>query len=395
MSGNRPAVTIFYDVPDWAFHNVARNIARVGAQDYSFRLLGRYDWIGKKQVVTESVMQSDIAVFLWRFDMLAFLDTLDAAAWAKIATRGGPAFVTIVYDHLYQSAEDLGQYGNPFELSDVVATCSERLRDVYARHPHLPDISHVVPDGVDLTFFSPTGRVFDAERPLRIGWVGNSEWGSTIETDLKGKHTVLEPAFAKLREAGLTFEIRVADRAVDRIPSEKMPDFYREIDVLVCTSAIEGTPNPVLEAMASGVAIVTTDVGIVHQVFGPEQMQFVLKHRCPEAVAEALERLILDRGLLKCLQDENIRQRETLSWKLRWPLWRTLFDDAKANATAEPQNLRAEKLQQFQLRRRSSLEQARRMVAGNQRLYWTYDIVRERCPGAIRLAKRILKRGYL
>ncbi|MDB6164520.1 MAG: hypothetical protein JWL98_1952, partial [Xanthomonadaceae bacterium] len=37
--------------------------------------------------------------------------------------------------------------------------------------------------------------------------------------------------------------------------------FYRDIDVYVCASHSEGTPNPCLEAAACGVPVVTTPVG--------------------------------------------------------------------------------------------------------------------------------------
>ncbi|WZB73295.1 glycosyltransferase family 4 protein [Achromobacter xylosoxidans] len=42
-----------------------------------------------------------------------------------------------------------------------------------------------------------------------------------------------------------------------------MPAYYNSLDLYVCPSAIEGTPNPVLEAMACGVPVISTDVGIV------------------------------------------------------------------------------------------------------------------------------------
>lgn len=40
-----------------------------------------------------------------------------------------------------------------------------------------------------------------------------------------------------------------------------MPDFYRSIDVFLMTSITEGFPNVLVEAMASGVPCITTDVG--------------------------------------------------------------------------------------------------------------------------------------
>jgi glycosyltransferase involved in cell wall biosynthesis len=42
--------------------------------------------------------------------------------------------------------------------------------------------------------------------------------------------------------------------------------FYHRIDLLAVTSIAEGTPNPVLEAMACGVPVVSTPVGHVPEL---------------------------------------------------------------------------------------------------------------------------------
>lgn len=46
--------------------------------------------------------------------------------------------------------------------------------------------------------------------------------------------------------------------------SDKMKSLLRSCDVLVCPSYSEGMPNVILEAMASGLAIIATDVGAVN-----------------------------------------------------------------------------------------------------------------------------------
>jgi glycosyltransferase involved in cell wall biosynthesis len=382
----RQAVTVFYDVPDWAFHNVAASVARIGAADCAFHLLGRDDWFGRPAVARDAVFASDVAVFLWRFDLLAFLDTLDPASWGRLLSPGRPAFATVVYDHLYQSADELAALGDPFALSDAVAACSPRLRDVHAAAPHLPDIAHVVPDGVDLARFR-AGPGRRAGQPLRIGWVGNSEWGETVGRDLKGRHGVFEPALARLTASGRRFERRVADRAERPVPRAGMPGFYHDLDVLVCTSAIEGTPNPVLEAVAAGVAVVSTDVGVVRDVLGPAQAHFILPERSPDALARALAELIDRPETVDALREENLARRDSLAWETRWPLWRAMLDEARAAAAAPGAEAG---LRRFRARQRRGLALLRRAVAGNRAAYRAYEALRGRFPGAIRHTKALL-----
>jgi len=46
------------------------------------------------------------------------------------------------------------------------------------------------------------------------------------------------------------------------LPRDAMPNFYRDLDVLVVTSRSEGGPLPLMEALCCGVPVVTTHVGL-------------------------------------------------------------------------------------------------------------------------------------
>jgi glycosyltransferase involved in cell wall biosynthesis len=79
----------------------------------------------------------------------------------------------------------------------------------------------------------------------------------------------------------------------------------------------EGTPNTILEAMGCGVAIVSTDVGIIPEVFGPKQRSFILPERTADALAAALRRLHSEKSLLKALRQENLESIRSWDWSLR------------------------------------------------------------------------------
>jgi glycosyltransferase involved in cell wall biosynthesis len=387
--GKSIRVSLFYDVDDWAFHNVALNLQRVGHEPYTFRLIPRHEWFGKPRTMGRILGASDLAVFLWRFDLIAFLDSLGEGGWHKLTGRHRCALIALVYDHVYADERDMQMHGDPFIVADGVATSSARLRNLYRQAEHLPDITHCVPDGVDLARFYPDGADMPVkDRPLRIGWVGDSAWGITLGEDFKGKRAIFEPALHILRARGLPFEVRVADKAEYRIPSTEMPAFYGDLDVLVCSSLFEGTPNPVLEAMASGCAVVSTDVGIVSEVFGPEQMLFLLPERSAEALANALARLIREPATLAALKHENVSRRETLSWETRWPAWAALFEEALSNALAGRGATDA--LATFRNRHMSSAARLRRIVATNRVAYRAYVFILGRWPGLIRWSKRKL-----
>jgi glycosyltransferase involved in cell wall biosynthesis len=152
--------------------------------------------------------------------------------------------------------------------------------------------------------------------------------------DPKGLHTVVIPAIESLRGAGLDVVGSFADRNVKWRPHESMPHYYSELDVLICASRHEGTPNPVLEAMACGVPVLSTDVGIVDEAFGPEQAQFVLRERTTDALVKLIRQLYEDRSRLRTLSQENLKSVRAWTWQHQAPKWRELFEKARSNQSA-------------------------------------------------------------
>ena len=100
------------------------------------------------------------------------------------------------------------------------------------------------------------------------------------------------------------------------IPHCKMPDYYQQIDCYVCASLHEGTPNPVLEAMASGLPVISTDVGLIPQLFGQKQKQFVMTERTVDCMVEKMKLLLDHRELFTELSEENIRQIQGWDWSI-------------------------------------------------------------------------------
>jgi glycosyltransferase involved in cell wall biosynthesis len=63
-------------------------------------------------------------------------------------------------------------------------------------------------------------------------------------------------------------ELGVADSVTFMGWQRDMPPLYRALDVVVVTSLNEGTPVTLIEAMAAGKAVISTDVGGVKDLFG-------------------------------------------------------------------------------------------------------------------------------
>lgn len=160
-----------------------------------------------------------------------------------------------------------------------------------------------------------------------IGWVGNSKWcvGQSDISDLKGIHTIIKPSVDELKAEGYNIELRTSDKNNKVIPHNKMPNFYNSIDIYACASMCEGTPNPVLEAMACGVPIISTDVGIVREVFGEKQVKYIVAERSKECFKNKLRHLLNNLEELQVLSNENLEQIQAWDWKIVSEKFRNYF----------------------------------------------------------------------
>jgi glycosyltransferase involved in cell wall biosynthesis len=117
----------------------------------------------------------------------------------------------------------------------------------------------VIPSGVDVERFTPRSRE-KCRRRLGLPLPGRRVAFVAQEAARRpGKR--IELARAAVRHLpGVTLDV------LERVPFADMPDAYAARDALLFTSAVEGSPNCVKEALACGVPVISVDVGDVAQV---------------------------------------------------------------------------------------------------------------------------------
>jgi teichuronic acid biosynthesis glycosyltransferase TuaC len=77
-------------------------------------------------------------------------------------------------------------------------------------------------------------------------------------------------------------------RLIARQPLEQVPIYLAAADILVLPSHSEGTPNVVLEALASGRRVVATSVGGVPDLITSPKLGALVPAHDPDALADAL-----------------------------------------------------------------------------------------------------------
>lgn len=187
--------------------------------------------------------------------------------------------------------------------ADRVVTVSTGGRDAIELAIGSDRVS-LVDNGVDPKLF---GQPEPPHEPPRILYVG-------LLTPRKGVLDLLA-ASAILRERGVAHELWLAGgtpdegpeaeatvraaagsyvRLLGQIPPERMPSLYRQADVFCLPSWWEAMPLSVLEAMASGLPVVASDVGDVARVVLDGVTGLVVPPQEPHLLASALSSLLGD-----------------------------------------------------------------------------------------------------
>jgi glycosyltransferase involved in cell wall biosynthesis len=176
-----------------------------------------------------------------------------------------------------------------------------------------PKLIHYVPNGVDLDRFAqPAGARASAE-PV-IGTVAALREEKNIARLLYAFAEVQKTNPSRLVIVGdgperaamttLATRLGIASRVEFAGHRHDTPDFYRRFDVFALSSDTEQMPLSVIEAMASGLPIVSTDVGDVRTMVAVENASFVIPLD-DGAMAEALQTLLSDPPLRRRIGEAN------------------------------------------------------------------------------------------
>lgn len=175
-----------------------------------------------------------------------------------------------------------------------------------------------VANGVNTETFRPGA---EPHHPPRILYAG-------LLTPRKGVVDLMRASSA-LRDRGVDHELWLAGGTPDEGPAaeaevraaasagvrllgpvapEAMPDIYRQVDIFCLPSWWEAAPLSILEAMASGLAVVATSVGDVPRMVVDGKTGLVVAPRDGDALAHALGRLLSDAELRRSCGEAGRRR---------------------------------------------------------------------------------------
>lgn len=319
-------VLIVVDVYGWAWDRMAQGIAAHSPKDIEVTVLSQSDF---------NTIYSRAPWVLKSFDGISQCSWTEAQA--KIPMNPGSKRTVWLASHGFEhvfpppdpqnypqliatSLRNIETAATTLHRFDKVLCVSNRILESM-KNTRLEKAQPLrVTPGVDTKVFQHTDPPSRAK--LVIGWCGQRE-GKT-----KGFHEVLLLVRKRL---GNRVDWQINTRSArDPLTQDEMVAWYRGIDLFISTSCSEGFQMPVLEAAASGRALLATDVGAACEVIDEGQNGYLIT---PYWARENAERsadeftqhiLTYDKDRDKLLKD-GIRSRRIVESRFQWstlaPQW--------------------------------------------------------------------------
>ena len=211
---------------------------------------------------------------------------------------------------------------------------SEFLREVFGQHQLQTE---VVPNIVDPSRFRPgtgaQGARLIVARNLELIYDNATALKAfaQVQREFPDARLVLagsgpeEGALRRLAaELGITDEVEFAGR-LDR---DSLAARLRECSVSLNPSLVDNMPNSVLEALASGVPVVSTNVGGVPYIVNDGVTALLVPPGDPSAMAAAVLRLLRDPALADRLRSAGLASVRHCFWPEVGPRWGDVYRQA-------------------------------------------------------------------
>ena len=117
----------------------------------------------------------------------------------------------------------------------------------------------------------------------------------------------------RVREASKNYHLVIAGKNVPLLPYEELQLLYASAKVLLYPSLYEGFGLPILEAMACGIPVVTSNVSSMPEVGGSAAL-YVNPEKV-EDIKDKLRSAMEDRELREELKEKGLEQVKKFSWK--------------------------------------------------------------------------------
>ncbi len=198
--------------------------------------------------------------------------------------------------------------------------------------------AQVIPNIVDLTHYAYSPPRVNADR-LKIIVTRNLEKIYDNATAIRAFSLILKrypkallmvagsgPLESELKDLTLELDLNASVRFLGRLDRTEMAKLYSEADIMLNPSTIDNMPNSVLEALSSGVLVVSTNVGGIPHMVQDRYSALLVPPNAPEKLAEAVIELVENPDLTSNLAENGLKSVEKYSPESVIPIWESTYE---------------------------------------------------------------------
>jgi glycosyltransferase involved in cell wall biosynthesis len=229
--------------------------------------------------------------------------------------------------------------------ASALAVPSGFLQEVFARYGFA---STVLPNVVDTMRFSPIGPTADRPGTPHLVVARNLEAiydvGAAIGALARVRSSLpaaslsiagTGPELPALIALAQSLGVATATRFTGRLERDEMAALYRSADVVLNPSRVDNMPNSVLEALACGVPVVSTDVGGLPYIVQDRRTAMLVQPGNNAAMADAVIDLIRERPRAEALAQAGLAEVQRYTWPKVRGVLANLYHQALLRRSAE------------------------------------------------------------
>lgn len=300
---NDKPVLIIADYRGWAWDIKARNLKRIfESMNMRTEIKYYYDYFKDIKTGWHDIGYSPLKriefgnylfIILFSINMIPIINETFSFKNAYVGICSHESYNGKPYD--FESIKIFNLFKGVFVLNKLL----------YSEFDSVIENLYYCPNGVDTSWFVPR-NVVRLQNKINIGWVGDPEHSCQ-----KGFYEIVEPM-----KQYSEFNVLVANKKEHYFSYEKMVNFYNSIDLLVCASDREGTPNPCLEAASCGRPIISTPVGNMPEFISDGYNGFFIDRNL-KSLHKALSIFINNKELLITLGNNARKTAKEWDWSIQ------------------------------------------------------------------------------
>jgi glycosyltransferase involved in cell wall biosynthesis len=142
-------------------------------------------------------------------------------------------------------------------------------------------------------------------------------------------------SLAAMRQLAYKLGVSERVRTPGGVLKSEVPERLSGGDIFLNTTNIDNTPISVLEAMASGLCVVSTNVGGMPYLIEHERDGLLVPPGDPQAMAAAVRRILTEPGLAARLSEKAREKAERFDWSRILPQWESMLSVLEQEAESK------------------------------------------------------------